>query len=116
MKINQLFEGYYSRLVVDRQEDERLGIKRRPVPSPAPQANENQKYHIAIWFDRTGYLVTTVAPTLKKAESQALYRVKQYLKANYPRYDVTGLIKRDVQVEQVPDDQYKAKAARLVVI
>lgn len=112
MKIKHLFEGYYKNLDIERQE------RREDVPTSAPKkpTSENYKFHIAIWYDRTGYLVTTVAPTQRKAESQALYRVKQYIKANYPRYDITGLLKSNVAIEVVPEDQYKAKAARLVVI
>jgi hypothetical protein len=116
MKINQLFEGYYSRLDLERQEDERLGIKRRPPQIPSKPANENQRYHIALWYDTSGYLVTTVAPTLKKAQSIALYRVKQYLKANYPRYDVTGLRKDQVHMEQIPDEQVREKSRKLIVV
>lgn len=111
MKINQLLEGYYKTLDIERQEDRRLG--RPVVPTPEP---ENNKYHLELWYDRTGYLVTTVAKTLKQAEAQALFRVKKYLKSHYPRYDVTGLIKRDVRIVQVPEEQYKARAANLLVI
>lgn len=112
MKISQLLEGYFKNLDIDRQEGRYVA----PKPVPKKVATENQKFHIALWFDTSGYLVTTVAPTLKRAESIALYRVKQYLKANYPRYDITGLRKDQVRLEQIPEDQLRIKSRNLIIV
>lgn len=116
MKIKQLFEGYFNRLDLDRKEDERFGIKRSPeVPKKAPE-DTNRLYYLELWYDNTGYFVKTVAPTLKKAQANALFKVKKYIKANYPRYDVTGLRKDQVLIDIIPEDKIKMKELRLISV
>lgn len=113
MKINQVLEGYVKRYLLDREEDERLGIKKAPL-TPQPPKDTNKLYYLELWYDSSGYFVKTVAPTLKKAESNALFKVKKYLKTNYPKYDITGLRKDQVLIDEIPADQIKIKQMKLI--
>jgi len=113
MKIIDLLEGYYKSLDIDRQEGRYVPPSK---PLTQPKENRNQVYNLELWYDTTGYMITTVAPTLEKAQSQALYRVKKYLKAHYPRYDVTGLRKDQVKIIEIKPEEVRFKKGRLLVI
>lgn len=121
MKISELIEGYFSRLDLERQRNPnaQLGMKfdtYKPRPKPAEEVSTeegNHKFYLELWYDSVGYYIETVAPSIEKAKMNALFRVKAYIKSHYPKYDLTGLRRDQVTIDEIPPERIKRQGLRL---
>lgn len=113
MKIIDLFEGYYKRLDIERQEG-RENVKTSATKNSEP---EMDRYVFELKYGSNGYYATTFAVSKAKAESNVFYMLKKYLKDNHPQYfrDV-ALIKKDIEIKDISSiDPYLARQKRMTL-